>query len=421
MAIRIPFIAESARDTIMRMSKLLTALLVFANVAAAQPLNERVLMVYHSGSKGSTAVAKYYQARRGLAANQLCPIHFSNPKVDFAPAAGDSQINWSYPGYMDFLTARKIIRGCLQKAGKETILYILLSTDVPLELTLEAVQKEIPRSDDSVCPPAAPGPGCVYHSLEGYLADIWNQAGAAERAFLGVENPYFSGANKGNYTPLQTLAEYRSKPGSKLIYSVFRLGPLEQDAKGQIDRAIETGRKGLAGAVCLDSGGGIDPRKMPLSPEGNCGAQCLTDWQNYRAGLLATAAGLKVIHDGTDDTFGKGKAIAACPDAAFYGGAYNPGAYNNAFKWVPGAIGWDMNSYRLWAAGAIAAGITVTAFPNREPFQPLLPVIDGAFRDFLQGATAGDAMLRNLRWLKWNIVLVGDPLYTPFPGRPLKP
>jgi hypothetical protein len=38
------------------------------------------------------------------------------------------------------------------------------------------------------------------------------------------------------------------------------------------------------------------------------------------------------------------------------------------------------------------------------------------FRNVLEGANAGDAFLRNTRWLKWMVVNIGDPLYRPFPG-----
>jgi hypothetical protein len=34
--------------------------------------------------------------------------------------------------------------------------------------------------------------------------------------------------------------------------------------------------------------------------------------------------------------------------------------------------------------------------------------------DLLEGANVGDAFLRNTQWLKWMIINVGDPLYTPF-------
>ena len=394
------------------------ALVLMASPAFAVPLSSRVLMVYNSASPESVAIAKYYQAQRGLGPKQMCGIKFHTPpKMVFSPPSGASQVTWILDGQMDFLSIRGAIRGCLVKAGKESVLYVVMSADTPLELSLDAVYRQIPKPKASICQEDMPGAACLYHSLDQYIADIWNQADAAERAFLGVDNPYFAAPSGGNYKPFETLAAYRDKAGAKLIYSVWRLGPRERDARGQIDRAIATEKKGLTGRVCLDSSGAVDAQsKMPPGQEAQCpNAYCLTNWQAYRANRLASAAGLIVEHDATDDTFGTGKA-KSCPEAAFYGGAYNPGAYNKGFEWAPGAVGWDMNSYRHWADGAISAGITATVFAAREPFQPLLPVLDGALRDLLHGATIGDALLRNTRWLKWNIVYVGDPLYTPFVG-----
>ena len=54
-----------------------------------------------------------------------------------------------------------------------------------------------------------------------------------------------------------------------------------------------------------------------------------------------------------------------------------------------------------------------------EPYLQGLTRPGGTYRNLLEGASVGDAFLRNTRWLKWQILYVGDPLYKPFgPGRP---
>jgi hypothetical protein len=51
-----------------------------------------------------------------------------------------------------------------------------------------------------------------------------------------------------------------------------------------------------------------------------------------------------------------------------------------------------------------------------EPYLEGMVRPSGTFRNLLEGANVGDAFLRNTRWLKWEILYFGDPLYTPFPG-----
>jgi hypothetical protein len=69
-----------------------------------------------------------------------------------------------------------------------------------------------------------------------------------------------------------------------------------------------------------------------------------------------------------------------------------------------------------WSANALQRGITVTAGAVDEPYLTGLPHPAGVFRNLFEGATVGDAFLRNTAMLNWQIMNLGDPLYTPFPG-----
>jgi trimeric autotransporter adhesin len=98
--------------------------------------------------------------------------------------------------------------------------------------------------------------------------------------------------------------------------------------------------------------------------------------------------------------------------------------YNNAFTWNTGAIGFHLDSQSAadprtgpnWSANAIEHGITATSGAVAEPFLQGLAQPDGVFLNLLEGATLGDAFLRNEAWVKWMILNIGDPLYLPFPG-----
>jgi len=110
--------------------------------------------------------------------------------------------------------------------------------------------------------------------------------------------------------------------------------------------------------------------------------------------------------------------------AAFYAGWYSLKHYNDAFSWIPGAVGstWTalppptLVKAPIGAANAVRKGITVTTGTITEPDLFGLPHPDGIVRNLLDGANVGDAFLRNTAWLKWMILQIGDPLYRPFPA-----
>ncbi len=76
----------------------------------------------------------------------------------------------------------------------------------------------------------------------------------------------------------------------------------------------------------------------------------------------------------------------------------------------------DARGGQNWSYNALARGITVTSGAMSEPYLAGLPRPDGVFHDLLAGSNVGDAFLRNTRFLKWMIINIGDPLYTPFAG-----
>jgi hypothetical protein len=209
---------------------------------------------------------------------------------------------------------------------------------------------------------------------------------------------------------------------------VWRLdGPSASIASALVDQAIQSeAQGGLQGQACIDRRFGDISR----SPDVAYGAG---DWDLRKSASFLLEAGISTIEDENSEEFGTSPA-PACPNAALYSGWYSYYNYNDAFTWQTGAIGWHLDSAAAvdirgggsWAANALAKGIAVTTGPISEPYLEGLVRPGGAFRNLLEGASVGDAFLRNTRWLKWETLYVGDPLYTPFPnGRspfhPLQP
>lgn len=369
----------------------LAGLLVIASLFIPQhtypqsPLNQRVLVVYADRDSESKRVAEYYLSKRNIPRQNLCSIKTWSFESD-----GSVSVAWrDLDGFV-----RRPIRNCLLKAGKDKILYIVFSYRTPYAIS------GVPK-----------GAGIA---LDQFVEDIWDEAGGPQ----AVLNPYYAEiqSKRHVYPPFQSLAEYRASPGSKKIYSVWRLDGASADlARGLVDKAVAAEANGASGQACIDRRYGNDIEKL----EDNSYES--GDWDLYRAGEFLRDAGVPVTEDTNSAEFGTPPAPARCDGAIFYAGWYSLEHYNDAFTWNTGAIGIHLDSAsasnprgnKSWSANAIRRGITVTAGALDEPFLPGLPHPDGIVHDLLAGANVGDAFFRNTAQLKWMIINIGDPLYRP--------
>jgi uncharacterized protein (TIGR03790 family) len=375
------------------MGKRILVLLALAVSAAAAdlPRNERVLVAYNAYSKESRQVARHYAKVREIPEANLCPLK----PIDFKAASAAPIV---YVAYDDFEhDILKPIRKCLTRVGKQKILYIVLSYDTPYRL------REAPA-----------GFGVA---LDAFLADVWSEGQRSPKP-----NPYYEPFynQEGKYPWFVSLDEYRHQPDAMLLYSVWRLdAPTPALASSLVDKALEAEQKGLKGNACFDRRGGGDDMKGVQNLGYGAG-----DWDLFRAAQFAREAGFPVIEDSHEAEFGTAPAPARCDGAALYSGWYSLNHYNDAFTWNTGAIGFHLDSESAanprggqnWSANAIFRGITATSGAVAEPYLTGLPHPAGVFRNLFEGASVGDAFLRNTDRLNWQIINIGDPLYTPFPG-----
>lgn len=351
-----------------------------------EQLNQRVLVVYDALVPGSKSVALYYLSKRAIPRSNLCRIRVGGPELDSTA----SSISWSE---LDSVIKRPL-RKCLNAVGRDKILYIVFSYGTPFRITS--------------------APAGFGLAIDQYISDIWDQAGAAGL----TRNPYYSAVQTrlGIYPQLVSLADYRKAANAKLIYSVWRLDAATPTmARGLVDKAIAAERDGVSGKACIDRRfgdiGGIQEEN----------AYGAGDWALFRAAEFLQHAGVPVVQDTNEAEFGTPPAPPRCDGASFYAGWYSLNHYNDAFTWLPGAIGIHLDSASAldprsgsnWVANAVLHGITVTSGAVSEPYLQGLPHVDGIVHDLLQGANVGDAFLRNTSGLRWMIINVGDPLYKP--------
>jgi uncharacterized protein (TIGR03790 family) len=179
---------------------------------------------------------------------------------------------------------------------------------------------------------------------------------------------------------------------------------------------------GLQGRACFDA------RYAPLekkTKKGNDEPNIyeIYDQALYKAADLIRKTGvLTVTINDKPELFQPGE----CPDAALYSGWYSLGKYVDAFAWRPGAVGYHIASgecttlkkkgSQVWCKRMIEEGVAATLGPVDEPFLSAFPPPDLFFNLLIKGNwTLAECYALSQPFWSWKMVLIGDPLYRPFP------
>jgi len=220
-----------------------------------------------------------------------------------------------------------------------------------------------------------------------------------------IKNPFFLGFTGHN------IDISKNK-----VLMVSRLdGPDVETVKRIINDSIIVEKTGLKGTAYFDARW-KDPGKKKV-----------TGYASYDRSIHNAARGvadkgqLKVIVDDKQSLFQPGD----CPDAALYCGWYSHHRYIDAFTWVPGAVGYHIASSecstlknkksQVWCKKMIDNGVAATLGPVGEPYLQSFPVPEIFFGLLIKGTLSlVECYTLSLPYLSWQMVLVGDPLYTPF-------
>ncbi len=206
----------------------------------------------------------------------------------------------------------------------------------------------------------------------------------------------------------------KNMPDSALLFSRLD-GPTAQIVKRVIDDSLLAEQKGLKGKAYFDARW-PDPGKSDLTGYAYCDASL------HKAAAIVRASKLmETILDEKESLFQPGE----CDDAALYCGWYSLGKYIDAFKWVPGSVGYHIASQEcetlrqpgstVWCKMMLEKGIAATIGPVGEPYVQAFPVPEVFFGLLLDGrATLAECFALSSPFLSWRMVLIGDPLYNPF-------
>ncbi len=191
-------------------------------------------------------------------------------------------------------------------------------------------------------------------------------------------------------------------------------GPSEKIATGLIDKAIYAEKNGLSGTAYIDARGmNIAGELSPYSYE------YYDRNLNSLVKMLQSRIAMPVVFENTSKLF----AEEQCPQTALYCGWYSVKRYIDAFDFVPGAIGFHIASFEAmdlrnslssnWCPAMLVDGITATMGPVDEPYLHAFPLPTNFFAELLDGKCLVEAYYRTNPYNSWQMVLIGDPLYTP--------
>jgi uncharacterized protein (TIGR03790 family) len=224
-----------------------------------------------------------------------------------------------------------------------------------------------------------------------------------------LPNPF-----QAQYDKVPFIAEFRT-----WTLMVCRLdGPTPAIAKRLVDDALTVEKSGLQGILYIDARGLKGKDEFGDYPWYD---QHLVNL--YR--IVKERSSMKVVIDQNPQLFPPG----ACPNAALYCGWYSLGKYIDSFKWQKGAVGYHVASSEattlkkpgstVWCKRMLEEGVAATLGPVAEPYLMSFPLPDQFFPLLMTGKLPlVEVYFRSLPLVSWRMILIGDPLYTPFKKNP---
>ena len=350
----------------------------------AQPLAERVLIVANKASSDGLEVARYYQKRRQIPAQQLLIIQ-APLKEEIDRQSFQEQIKAPIEKYLE------------ERALWDKILFIVLTPGIPLKIKGSGGKNGQRASVDSeLC--------LLYrdmlygrHRLSGWLP-----------------NPYFGGQDKGPFG-------HRNQE----IYLVTRLaGYSKKAALALIDRALRAQAwqrpKFLLNAKTPGNRPGDNWLWATAKALERRRARVIFEWRRF----ITEAYHLMGYSSwgSNDPRYPRDRGLKL---------GFLPGALattfvsTNARTFSPPPPGWKIGRFRqrkTYFAGSpqsligdlIEAGVTGVAGNVYEPYLSACARPHLLFPAYLDGRTLAESFYGSLRYLSWQEVVIGDPLTSPY-------
>jgi uncharacterized protein (TIGR03790 family) len=400
-------------------------ILCCAVVYALEP--HEVLVIENSNIKASVRLAKYYCEKRGVPAGNILALPLGAALNDTI-TRDDYEKQLAEPirkKLSDYEFAIKIrclltTYGVPIKVGKREPLKDQQDKLRQLEKMAEQVKNKIEQLKQN----GAADTSSEAKDSQRHLAQLQSEIdliiGKETNASVDSE---LSMVLYGNYElyrwqPNQLKDNLLSLFSNTLMVSRLD-GPSFEIAKGLIDKAIMAEKIGLTGIAYIDSRGIADDKNLYSLGHFD---QSLRDL----ASLIRFRTKMAVKEEQTEKLFEPG----ACPQTAIYCGWYSLKKYIDAFDFVDGAVGYHISSLEAvdlrdpnsnqWCPAMLKDGITATLGAVDEPYLHSFPNPREFFLQLLNGRCLVEAYYDTNPFNSWQLVLIGDPMYTPF-KKPHKP
>lgn len=394
-------------------------ILCCASVFALEP-NE-ILVIANSDIGASVQLAQYYCARRGVPAGNILALPLGATLNDTI-ARNDYEKQLAEPirkKVSDYDFAAKIkclltTYGVPIKVGKRGPLKDQQDKLTQLEKLAEQEKTRIEQLKQNGVTDTAKEMKDTKLKLAQLQLEIDFIVGKETNASVDSE---LSMVLFGNYE-LYRWQPNRLKDNPLGLYSntlmVSRLdGPSFEIAKGLIDKAITAEKTGLRGIAYIDSRGIIDDKKPYSTGYFDQSLRDLAVITRFRTGMT-------VKEERTEKLFEPN----SCPQTAIYCGWYSLKKYVDAFDFVDGAIGYHISSWEAvdlrdpnssqWCPAMLKHGITATLGAVDEPYLHSFPEPKEFFLELFNGRCLVEAYYHTNPFNSWQLVLIGDPMYTPF-------
>ncbi len=344
---------------------------------------EEILVVANKKVAKGIDAATYYVKARNIPPENVLQITLTTEET----MSREQYENVLKPRVIEKITA-------LETKNLTPITTVVLMYGIPLKINADKVEQEAPPGEIINSTKASVDSELMLARKDGYKLKGW------------IVNPY-------------TFATSNQEPKlyTDEVLLVSRLdGPDPTMVKRIIDDSIAVEKKGLRGRAYFDA-------RWPMPEEKE-----LSGYAFYDKSLHRAAQNLSNLVPTYIDDKEKLFPVNGCPQAALYSGWYSLAKYVDSFQWLKGAVAYHIASAEcqtlrdktseIWCLKMLGKGVAATLGPVNEPYVEGFPPPDKFFTYLVQEhRSLGESYLYSIPFLSWQMVLIGDPLYRPFPPK----
>lgn len=361
------------------------------------------IVVYNKDFEGSEELARYYASKRKISSDRViglkCAVEETISREKFESTVREPLLRRLIENKWWVLEKRDLVDPSGKRYGQVPQ---VVRQDIRVAVLMRGVPIRVER---------------VPHNREPAIGEVDEASVDSEIAALGLLQRPIKGPLENRY--YQKGQRFADCPEARGQLLVGRLDAADDaTVRRMIDDSLNAERTGLWGRAVVDFSlmdGGYEEGEQWL-------AKCVQMYQR---------AGVPVAVDRYREVF---RDEWPLPDTVLYFGWYTSqitGAIASPnFRFKPGAIACHLHSFsasvlrtksEAWVGPLLEKGAAAALGNVWEPYLTLTVHFDHLNERLLSGATLGEAAWSSMPGISWMNVVVGDPLYRPFPRRRVMP